>query len=422
MHTVSVEEKETRCPPEPVQTPVAPGLVSGYGTNRLPHAPLSANVLSITVSLVAPDTVIPVPTGWPVAPNPGALALLLLWLLLSMNTQHDRVRVIPLIPPSGQSPSWGGGGSPTLWVFVSNPSMLLSNWELEMTNVPPEFVPEYPSPLVTTSSSKALWVSNREEHIMLVGTTGSSKSRSVFLPTLGVVAAEATHSVVVFDMKGELYAHSAEAFSSSGYHVRQFNLRSPRAGGDGSRWNPVAAVTHALRAGDTGRATQVAWAIAHALAFRSGDKAAAEMWPATSEATIASLILALAAGTPTGAAQRLGDLVALNPRLVHWRWPQETEQHLGSVYRCLVNPGPGATHLEDWVTRLLPPDHPAVVSKKASTAEATVAGSRARAGRRGSGSKWPESGGSEIMDPEGTPSEGVSSNGARLSAIPGQWP
>ena len=38
-----------------------------------------AKVLSMTVSLVAPETVIPVPGGSPDNPAPGALTLLLSW-------------------------------------------------------------------------------------------------------------------------------------------------------------------------------------------------------------------------------------------------------------------------------------------------------------------------------------------------------
>jgi len=44
-----------------------------------------------------------------------------------MNTQQERVWVIGLIRLPGQAPFWGAGGSPLIWVLVSNPSWLLSN-------------------------------------------------------------------------------------------------------------------------------------------------------------------------------------------------------------------------------------------------------------------------------------------------------
>ena len=101
------------------------------------------NVLSMTVSLRPPETVMPVPMG-PAAASPasGVLPLLLSCTLLWMNTQHEWVWVMGLVPPFGQAPFWGGGGSPAIWVLVSTPSWLLSNCEFSMTMAPPELVPE----------------------------------------------------------------------------------------------------------------------------------------------------------------------------------------------------------------------------------------------------------------------------------------
>ena len=58
-----------------------------------------------------------------------------------MNTQHEWVWVIGLMPLPGQAPSCGGGLSP-FWLLVSNPSLLLSNSEFLITSWPPEFEPE----------------------------------------------------------------------------------------------------------------------------------------------------------------------------------------------------------------------------------------------------------------------------------------
>ncbi len=101
------------------------------------------NVLSMTVSLRPPDRVMPVPTGpWLAVPAWGTFGLLLSCTLLCMNTQHEWVWVIGLVPPFGQAPFCGAGGSPAIWVLVSNPSLLLSNCEFSMTIAPPELVPE----------------------------------------------------------------------------------------------------------------------------------------------------------------------------------------------------------------------------------------------------------------------------------------
>ena len=85
----------------------------------------------------------PVPIGPAAAlPASGTLGLLLSWTSLCMKTQHEWVWVMGLVPPSGQAPFCGGGGSPAIWVLVSTPSSLLSNCEFSITMAPPELVPE----------------------------------------------------------------------------------------------------------------------------------------------------------------------------------------------------------------------------------------------------------------------------------------
>src|SRR5947199_9192934 len=116
--------------------------LSGNGMSAMPHALLLANRLFMTVSLRAPVTVIPVPTGpVPAAPTRGTFGLLLSCTKLCMNTQQEWVWVIGLMPLPGHAPFCGGGLSP-FWLLVSNPSLLLSNSEFFTTSRPPELDPE----------------------------------------------------------------------------------------------------------------------------------------------------------------------------------------------------------------------------------------------------------------------------------------
>src|ERR1039458_7690885 len=133
-------------PPVPAQVCPSTGFpLSGYGTNKIPHAPLSVKVLCITVSLGGAGMAMPGPGGPAAAlPARGVLMLLLSWTSLCMNTQHEWVWVIRLMASPGHCPFAGAGGSPPIWVLVSKPSSLLSNWEFSTTIDPPEFVPEYP--------------------------------------------------------------------------------------------------------------------------------------------------------------------------------------------------------------------------------------------------------------------------------------
>lgn len=229
---------------------------------------------------------------------------------------------------------------------------------------------------------KTAYVANREDHVLLIGTTGSNKSRGVFLPTIGILGQQQEYSFVLSDPKGELYAYSAAWLASQGYDVIRFDLRDPRQGGPAARWNPVQPVAEALARGDVGFAAKTAWQIAHGISAKT-TKVSEEYWSSTAESALAGLILAVADGNPyTGdvgwgaprseerwdtAARRLFKaLPAWAQQPGHdgtwdppeWTWPTRAEAHLVSVYRSLVYGGPAGLWLDAWMD-LLPDGHPA---------------------------------------------------------------
>src|SRR3954469_4255206 len=109
----------------------------------IPHAPLFSKRLPTTVLSRPPEIDIPVPTGpAAAAPTPGTFGLLLSCTKLCVNTQHEWVWVVELVPPAGHAPSCGEGESSLFWLLVSKPSLLWSNSEFSTTRRPPEFVPE----------------------------------------------------------------------------------------------------------------------------------------------------------------------------------------------------------------------------------------------------------------------------------------
>ncbi len=232
------------------------------------------------------------------------------------------------------------------------------------------------------ASATAAYVANREDHVLLVGTTGAGKSRRVFLPTVGILGQQGEYSFVLSDPKGELYAYSAKWLESQGYDVVRFDLREPRKGGPNARWNPVLPVADALRIGDVGFAAKTAWQIAHGISAKT-TKVSDEFWSSTAESAMAGLILAVAAGNPYTA---LPDSVQIQARQqwdTHarklykelpawaqkspedgewnpppWEWPTLLEANLISVYRSLVYGGQGGKLLDMWID-LLPSGHPA---------------------------------------------------------------
>ena len=84
-------------------------------------------------------------------------------------------------------------------------------------------------------SKNELYVDNSEAHSLIIGSTGSGKTRRLVLPLLNILA-RAGESIVVTDPKGELYAKTNKLFNSLGYNVISINLRNPN---EGNAWNPL---------------------------------------------------------------------------------------------------------------------------------------------------------------------------------------
>ena len=70
---------------------------------------------------------------------------------------------------------------------------------------------------------------------MIIGTTGSGKTRRLVLPLIKILAKKG-ESIIVTDPKGELYDHNANFLRDKGYNVIVLNLRNPQ---QGNAWNPL---------------------------------------------------------------------------------------------------------------------------------------------------------------------------------------
>ena len=73
-----------------------------------------------------------------------------------MNTQHECVCVIGLMPLFGQPPFCGGGLSP-FWLLVSKPVLVVVELRVLDHQGPPELEPEYPSALNSAHAWSIVW-------------------------------------------------------------------------------------------------------------------------------------------------------------------------------------------------------------------------------------------------------------------------
>ena len=79
------------------------------------------------------------------------------------------------------------------------------------------------------------YYSDKFDHTLIIGSTGSGKPISCILPLIFNLA-NAGESMVINDTKGELYSYTADYLKKHGYQIRIINLRDALAS-DG--WNPL---------------------------------------------------------------------------------------------------------------------------------------------------------------------------------------
>lgn len=112
---------------------------------------------------------------------------------------------------------------------------------------------EIRSGLPVISDGDTIYVDDSDVHSLIIGSTGSKKSRLFAMPMLEIIR-RSGESVLVTDPKGELYDKTAQAFEDNGYDVFVINLRDPeRSNG----WNPLMIARDYYTNGDWERATSI---------------------------------------------------------------------------------------------------------------------------------------------------------------------
>ena len=91
-------------------------------------------------------------------------------------------------------------------------------------------------PLMYNMESKALVLDPTDNHQLVLGATGSKKTRSVIMPTIKALS-YAGESMIIHDTKGELYATHSRELSVLGYDIVTLSFRDPSVG---DAWNPLA--------------------------------------------------------------------------------------------------------------------------------------------------------------------------------------
>ena len=90
-------------------------------------------------------------------------------------------------------------------------------------------------PLAWDGKRNSTFVDHTDTHTLVVGPTGSKKSRLVVMPLVRILGSTG-ESMIISDPKAEIYNRTAGFLSGKGYNIYVLNLRSPM---HGQRWNPL---------------------------------------------------------------------------------------------------------------------------------------------------------------------------------------
>ncbi len=95
-----------------------------------------------------------------------------------------------------------------------------------------------------------VYISDSEKHCMICGASGKGKTRRVLYP-LVTMSARAGRSMVIADMKGEIYRNTAKEVKACGVDIKVINLRNPAIG---DRFSPLSLVQQYWDNDEKGRA------------------------------------------------------------------------------------------------------------------------------------------------------------------------
>lgn len=90
-------------------------------------------------------------------------------------------------------------------------------------------------PLSWLKDKNHVAVDYTDSHTLVIGPTGSKKSRLVAMPLVKILGSE-KESMIISDPKAEIYNRTASYLSEQGYDISVINLRSPQ---HGNTWNPL---------------------------------------------------------------------------------------------------------------------------------------------------------------------------------------
>lgn len=102
-------------------------------------------------------------------------------------------------------------------------------------------------------TNRLVYIDSSESHTLLIGSTGSKKSRLVVMPIVRILAA-AGESMIISDPKAEIYHRTAQCLKEKGYKIHVVNFRNPELS-DG--WNFLSLPYQLYKSGQIDKACEM---------------------------------------------------------------------------------------------------------------------------------------------------------------------
>ena len=117
------------------------------------------------------------------------------------------------------------------------------------------------------SDTKIIYGDTQDYHTLVLGSTGSMKSRTLILPTIFTLGL-AGENMVIADPKGELYAFTAGYLAKRGYIINVVNLRDMK---HSDCWNPLGEAWTLFHEGKEEEGLNLAFELINSLTSRVSD-------------------------------------------------------------------------------------------------------------------------------------------------------
>ena len=143
-------------------------------------------------------------------------------------------------------------------------------------------------PMLCHPQKNTVYYDPSDAHTIILGSTGSKKSRLLVMPTVHLLA-DAGESMVINDPKGEIYHRTSGYLKANGYQLYVLNLRNPSLG---NTWNPLSIPYALYIEGNIDKANELVNDIANNLAL-SNISLKEPFWDYSAGNVLAGLIMLL---------------------------------------------------------------------------------------------------------------------------------